>query len=81
MESLTTSGNEEEAQMLLGRAIDLDQLIVLEVECLIRDLPLSSELAATLNSVLARTMENGRVLHEIQRSLRPRNRERLIVGR
>jgi hypothetical protein len=56
----------DDAQALLHKAIELDQLVVFQIEELKRFEPDDSAYNRILESLLARVMANAKILHQLQ---------------
>ena len=76
MKSLMT---EQSPEVLLADAIDLDQLIVLEAELLMRRSREGMEFAMALNSVIDKAMRNAQAIRRAQELLRQEDQEEILL--
>jgi hypothetical protein len=76
MKSLMT---EQSPEALLADAIDLDQLIVLEVELLMRRFPEGMEFAMAFNSVIDKAMRNAQAIRRAQELLKQDDQEEVLL--
>lgn len=60
----------DKVESLLCYAIDLDQMMILQLESLGMPYPPGSEIASALSSISDRTMKNAQTLRQVQRWLR-----------